>query len=119
MAPAPAATAPQGDTSSGTVLETMNAGGYTYLQVDTGKIQQWVAVPVIIDDIFITHNISTSIDSNQSINKFSIQIDSLYYYSKKFGTFRYMKSLILLYKATSLFTNKHNAKLKLLLSKKI
>jgi len=77
------------------------------------------SVPVIIDDIFITHNISTSIDSNQSINKFSIQIDSLYYYSKKFGTFRYMKSLILLYKATSLFTNKHNAKLKLLLSKKI
>ncbi|MCG2743628.1 MAG: DNA-binding protein [Desulfobacteraceae bacterium] len=45
VAPAPAATAPQGDTSSGTVLETMNAGGYTYLQVDTGKIQQWVAIP--------------------------------------------------------------------------
>ncbi|MDD3814583.1 MAG: DNA-binding protein [Desulfocapsaceae bacterium] len=44
-APTPATTAPQGNTVSGTVLETMNAGGYTYLQVDTGKVQQWVAIP--------------------------------------------------------------------------
>ncbi|MBU0665201.1 MAG: DNA-binding protein [Proteobacteria bacterium] len=43
--PAPAATAAQGNTISATVLETMNAGGYTYLQVDTGKVQQWVAIP--------------------------------------------------------------------------
>ncbi len=43
--PAPAASAPQGNTTSGTVLETMNVGGYTYLQVDTGKVQQWVAIP--------------------------------------------------------------------------
>ncbi|MFH2123192.1 MAG: DNA-binding protein [Pseudomonadota bacterium] len=45
VTPAPAATTPQSNTISGTVLETMDAGGYTYLQVDTGKAQQWVAIP--------------------------------------------------------------------------
>lgn len=35
----------QGKTISGKVLETMDAGGYTYLLVDTGKGQQWVAIP--------------------------------------------------------------------------
>jgi hypothetical protein len=45
--PAPAAPAApqQGETVSGKVLETMDAGGYTYMQVDTGKAQQWVAIP--------------------------------------------------------------------------
>ena len=43
--PAPAATEQQDDTISGKVLETMDSGGYTYLQVDTGKAQQWVAIP--------------------------------------------------------------------------
>ncbi len=32
-------------TISGKVLETMNTGGYTYLHVDTGNKQQWVAMP--------------------------------------------------------------------------
>ena len=41
----PAATEQQGETISGKVLETMDAGGYSYLQVDTGKAQQWVAIP--------------------------------------------------------------------------
>ncbi len=30
---------------SGKVIETMNAGGYTYLLVDTGKEERWVAIP--------------------------------------------------------------------------
>lgn len=30
---------------SGKVLETMNAGGYTYLKVDRGESQEWVAIP--------------------------------------------------------------------------
>jgi hypothetical protein len=43
---APAAiTKQQEGTISGKVLETMNSGGYTYLQLDTGKGQQWVAIP--------------------------------------------------------------------------
>lgn len=42
---APAMTQPQGDIISGKVLETMDAGGYTYMKVDTGKVQQWVATP--------------------------------------------------------------------------
>lgn len=41
----PAATEQQEQTISGTVLETMNSAGYTYLQVDTGKAKQWVAIP--------------------------------------------------------------------------
>lgn len=43
--PAPAATEQQDDTISGKIVETMDSGGYTYLQVDTGKAQQWVAIP--------------------------------------------------------------------------
>ncbi|MBU1140189.1 MAG: DNA-binding protein [Proteobacteria bacterium] len=30
---------------TGKILETMNAGGYTYLQIDTGSSQPWVAIP--------------------------------------------------------------------------
>lgn len=30
---------------TGVVLETMNAAGYTYLQVDNGSTREWVAVP--------------------------------------------------------------------------
>lgn len=40
----PPATAPAGGIS-GTVIETMNAAGYTYLQVDTGTAKNWVAIP--------------------------------------------------------------------------
>ena len=29
----------------GKVLETMDSGGYTYMQVDTGASQHWVAIP--------------------------------------------------------------------------
>ena len=45
---APAAqAAPQaaGPGMSGKVLETMNSGGYTYVQVDTGSQQVWAAAP--------------------------------------------------------------------------
>jgi len=45
-ATAPAAVAPTaGQNISGTVLETMNASGYTYLQVDTGLSKPWIAIP--------------------------------------------------------------------------
>lgn len=30
---------------SGTVMETMNASGYTYIQVDSGTAKEWVAIP--------------------------------------------------------------------------
>ncbi len=35
----------QGMASSGTVLETMDASGYTYLHLDTGTEKLWVAIP--------------------------------------------------------------------------
>jgi hypothetical protein len=60
VAPAtPAAAAPeavikqQDSAISGKVVETMNSGGYTYLQLDTAKGQQWVAIPeskVVVGD---------------------------------------------------------------------
>ncbi len=34
-----------GDAVDGTVLETMNAAGYTYIQVDSGTEKEWVAIP--------------------------------------------------------------------------
>ncbi len=50
---APAASSPEDAVLSGKVLETMNAAGYTYLLVDTGINQTWVAVmetPVSVGD---------------------------------------------------------------------
>jgi len=44
-APAPEAAAKQDNVITGKVLETMDSAGYTYLLVDTGKAQQWVAIP--------------------------------------------------------------------------
>lgn len=47
--PAPAASAPApippGQALSGTVVETMNSGGYTYAKLDQGGTQVWVAGP--------------------------------------------------------------------------
>lgn len=37
--------APAGDSFTGAVTETMNAGGYTYVLVDTGEEQVWAAGP--------------------------------------------------------------------------
>lgn len=40
----PAAAQQQAKAISGTVLETMDSAGYTYMNVDTGTAQQWVAI---------------------------------------------------------------------------
>jgi hypothetical protein len=40
-----AASAATGATAAGTVIETMNAAGYTYVQVDTGSEKVWAAAP--------------------------------------------------------------------------
>ncbi len=42
---APAATAQIPGALTGTVLETMDSGGYTYFQLDTGTDKPWIAVP--------------------------------------------------------------------------
>ncbi len=44
MQPAPQTTSPG---KSGKVTETMNAAGYTYVQVDTGKEKFWAAAPEV------------------------------------------------------------------------
>lgn len=42
----PKATAPSGGaTATGTIVETMNASGYTYMLVSDGATETWVAVP--------------------------------------------------------------------------
>jgi predicted small lipoprotein YifL len=41
----PPATDARGATASGTVIETMNAGGYTYVQVETDGEKVWAAAP--------------------------------------------------------------------------
>ena len=43
--PAGTSASTKAENSAGTVLETMNAGGYTYLLVDSGVQKTWVAVP--------------------------------------------------------------------------
>ena len=49
VAPAPMTQEPAGQTQakffSGKVLETMNAGGYTYINVDNGSEKIWAAAP--------------------------------------------------------------------------
>jgi hypothetical protein len=37
--------ATDGETVTGTIIETMNSSGYTYMLVDAGGIQSWVAIP--------------------------------------------------------------------------
>jgi hypothetical protein len=44
-ATAAAVTPQNSNTIIGKIVETMNSGGYTYLLIDTGKAQQWVAIP--------------------------------------------------------------------------
>ena len=41
----PGTTQPAPAAMEGKVLETMNAGGYTYVQIDTGKEKVWAAAP--------------------------------------------------------------------------
>ena len=40
--------APAVQGQSGTVVETMNSGGYTYVLVDTGSEQVWAAAPEFV-----------------------------------------------------------------------
>ncbi len=42
---APPATPPAGTGWTGTVVETMDSGGYTYVQLDTGSEKLWAAAP--------------------------------------------------------------------------
>jgi membrane protein implicated in regulation of membrane protease activity len=43
--PAAPASAPAMTATKGTVVETMNSGGYTYLNIDNGGQKTWAAVP--------------------------------------------------------------------------
>lgn len=45
--PAPAGAPAAGPGKTGKVTETMNAAGYTYVQVDTGKEKIWAAAPQV------------------------------------------------------------------------
>lgn len=73
----------------------------------------------IIKDRYVVHNVSSSIDKNLTINKFKIQADSLFYYSKKFNNYTHFRSLKMLYKIFSLFIPKFRERLNFLLAKEI
>lgn len=73
----------------------------------------------IIWDTYIIHNTSSSVDKNLAMNRFKIQADSLYYYSKKFNDFSYFKNLIMLYRISSVFIRRHKQKLNFLREKEI
>jgi hypothetical protein len=45
---APAATQPAAQGKTGSVVETMNSGGYTYIQFDTGTEKIWAAAPEFV-----------------------------------------------------------------------
>jgi len=55
--PAPAAPATSAPGKSGKVIETMDAAGYTYVQVDTGTEKFWAAAPQFVvkvgDDVVV------------------------------------------------------------------
>lgn len=70
--PALAAPVPEG-MIRGTVLETMDAAGYTYMLLDTAGGQRWVAAqqtPVVVGDIVQTnHGMAMQEFKSQSLNR--------------------------------------------------
>ena len=57
----------------GTVLETLNAGIYTYVFIETDQDQRWVAVPktaVLVDDVVLTEQGMAMIDfESKTLNR--------------------------------------------------
>ncbi|UFS71025.1 hypothetical protein LPW11_02280 [Geomonas sp. RF6] len=68
-APAPAAAAPAAapETISGKVVEAMNAGGYTYLNLEKGGKKTWVAIPQ--EDVAVDSQVS--VESGSVMPSFS------------------------------------------------
>jgi len=68
---APAAAAPGG--ASGTVVETMNAGGYTYVYVDDGTEKIWAAAPEFIvkvgDEVMVPEGMAMHNYHSQTLNR--------------------------------------------------
>jgi GT2 family glycosyltransferase len=73
----------------------------------------------IIRDRHVVHNISSSVDKNLALNRFKMQMNSLYHYSRKFNDFGYFRNLIMLYGISSRFLLRHKEKLNFLLEKDI
>jgi len=78
-APAQQAAAPvQG--KSGTVVETMNSGGYTYVQVDTGSEKFWAAAPELTvkvgDAVIVPDGMLMKEHHSKSLNR---DFDEIYF----------------------------------------
>ncbi|NOQ41981.1 MAG: hypothetical protein GQ563_05715, partial [Desulfuromusa sp.] len=67
----PTAAAPSG--ASGTVVETMNAGGYTYVYVDDGTNKIWAAAPEFAvkvgDEVMIPEGMAMHNYHSQTLNR--------------------------------------------------
>lgn len=70
---APEAPAKQDDVITGKLVETMDASGYTYLLVDTGKGQQWIAIPEskvkVGDEVSCANGMVMSNFTSKSLNR--------------------------------------------------
>lgn len=67
------ATANQASSIKGKVIETMNAGGYTYVCIDQGSQKQWAAMPAtevkIGDDVEITSGMKMNNFTSKALNR--------------------------------------------------
>ncbi len=70
---APAAEAAEPAALSGKILETMNSGGYTYLKIDTGSSQPWIALPQsnvkVGDDVSCLPGMTMNNFSSKTLNR--------------------------------------------------
>ncbi len=71
--PAPPSQPPALSGMSGTVVETMDASGYTYVQVDTGKDKLWAAAPqfsvAIGDQVVVPQGMAMKNYHSQTLNR--------------------------------------------------
>jgi len=67
------ADASQASSIKGKVVETMNAGGYTYVCIDHGSQNQWAAMPAtavkVGDDVEITPGMSMQNFTSKALNR--------------------------------------------------
>jgi len=71
--PAQPQTAPMAQGKAGTVVETMNSGGYTYVQVDTGSEKIWAAAPEFVvavgDAVIVPEGMLMENHTSKSLNR--------------------------------------------------
>lgn len=73
------------DKASGTVIETMNSGGYTYVQIDMGNEKIWVAGPVTAVNVGDVLSIGKNMPMNNFHSKTLNRDFDVLYFVSSFG----------------------------------